>query len=87
MKLRQIGSNQTEIVLNGNTILFSYQTPVAAFCNGDGFYKTSQYYSVTTSRHINAWLRDNDQDPAKTQTISPEMLACIAGEELPKGAN
>ena len=59
MILRQIGSNQTELSLNnGNSIFFSYETPVAGFDAEDGFFKTETYYSKTTSRHINAYLGD-----------------------------
>ncbi len=55
MKLRNLGSNQTEIEMNGATVLFSYKTPVAA--NKDGkFYRTEKAWSVTTSKHINKWL-------------------------------
>ena len=61
MILRQLGSNQTELSLtNGNSIFFSYETPVAGFDAEDGFFKTETYYSKTTSRHINQYLRDVD---------------------------
>ena len=57
MILRQLGSNQTELSLNnGNSIFFSYETPVAGFDSDDGFFKTETYYSKTTSRHINKWV-------------------------------
>ena len=59
MILRQLGSNQTELSFNnGNSIFFSYETPVAGFDSEDGFFKTETYYSKTTSRHINAYLGD-----------------------------
>lgn len=60
MKLRQIASNQTEVVIGKYTVLFSYQTPVAAFCEGQGFIRTQKKWSTTTSRHINTWLRENN---------------------------
>ena len=61
MILRQLGSNQTELSLtNGNSIFFSYETPVAGYHSEDGFFKTETYYSKTTSRHINQYLRDVD---------------------------
>lgn len=57
MKLRNIGSNQTELTLaNGYVVLFSYETPVAACRPMGGFIRTSEYYSRTTSKHINQWL-------------------------------
>jgi len=56
MKIKPIASNMTELVSNdGTVILFSYQTPVACKLNGN-YYKTSQKWSVTTSRHISKWL-------------------------------
>ena len=63
MILRQLGSNQTELSLNnGNSIFFSYETPVAGYDAVDGFFKTETYYSKTTSRHINQYFRDVDAD-------------------------
>lgn len=54
MKLNPVGSNQTEIEkANGVTVLYSYQTPVAAFVPGKGALCTSKKYSVTTSKHVN----------------------------------
>ena len=61
MILRQLGSNQTELSLNnGSSIFFSYETPVAGYHSEDGFFRTETYYSKTTSRHINQYLRDVD---------------------------
>ena len=67
MILRQIGSNQTELSLNnGNSIFFSYETPVAGFDSEDGFFKTETYYSKTTSRHINAYFKHVPSDDIST---------------------
>jgi hypothetical protein len=56
MKLNQIGSNQTEITTaRGNKVLYSYETPVAAWTE-QGAFRTSTKYSVTTTKHINAYL-------------------------------
>ena len=55
MKLKQIGSNQTEVLLNdGTQILFSYETPVACWIDGE-FFKTDKKWSNTTTRHVNKW--------------------------------
>jgi hypothetical protein len=57
MKLNPIGANKTELHTdNGNVILFSYKTPVAAFVEGQGWIKTSKKWSVTTSKHITQWI-------------------------------
>ena len=61
MKLNNLGANQTEIEMDGKTVLFSYKTPVAAWIgNGTefGYFRTNKKWSVTTSRHINKWLGD-----------------------------
>lgn len=55
MKVKSIGSNQTEIILlDGTQVLVSYETPVAAKINGE-YYRTEQRHSVTTTKHINKW--------------------------------
>ena len=53
MNLTPIASNMTEVETKTHRILFSYRTPVAAFEFGRGYIKTEQFWSVTTSRHIN----------------------------------
>ena len=55
MKLRSIAKNQTEITTNDFTFLFSYETPVAFFniCKAG---KTNEFYSQTTTKHVNAFF-------------------------------
>ena len=60
MKINPIGSNQTELIFNdGMKVLFSYETPVAAYVPERGYIKTSYKCSQTTSRHINRWCPDS----------------------------
>ena len=59
MKLRNIGSNMTELEINGTSILFSYETPVAGWDN-KGAFRTDTRYSSTTSKHINKYLGGKD---------------------------
>lgn len=60
MKVTNVAANQTEITLaNGTTLFQSYNTIVAAHVPGEGFYKTSTKWSVTTSRHINQFISRN----------------------------
>lgn len=64
MQLNNIGSNKTELHLNGVNILFSYNTPVACWIDGQ-FYKTNKKWSQTTSKHINSWVHlavEKDQE-------------------------
>ena len=63
MILRQLGSNQTELSLNnGTSLFFSYETPVAGYSPDLGHFKTSTYYSRTTSKHINSYFKHIDSD-------------------------
>lgn len=64
MQLRQAGSNRTLLSLaDGTVVLFSYETPVAAFVPERGYIRTDKYHSVTTSRHINEFVKDCDVVP------------------------
>ncbi len=57
MKIRNIGSNMTEVKTEKGEILVSYETPVAVcMADGSGFYRTSKKWSVATSKHTNKWL-------------------------------
>ena len=58
MQLTPIAANQTELSLNNGTqVFFSYKTPVAAYTPSKGYIRTAKKWSVTTSRHINKWLK------------------------------
>jgi len=69
MKLTPIGSNKTQVTFdlpNGPMhILFSYETPVAAMLPSGRFLRTKQKFSITTSKHINQWLRANNAGEAE----------------------
>jgi hypothetical protein len=67
MNLINIGPNQTQITAGKWNVLFSYSTPVAAIGGGKAF-KTEEKHSVTTSKHVNAWLKDNGLDPVTVPT-------------------
>jgi hypothetical protein len=56
MKLAKLGNNETEIIIGENTVLFSYNTPVAYQDKSGKFFKTNHKWSNTTSKHINKWL-------------------------------
>lgn len=75
MHVRSLGSNQTQVTTGSDTrILFSYETPVAAFVPGRGYLKTRRQFSRTTSKHINQWLSGEE-----AQIVDQEELDKIAG--------
>jgi ABC-type nitrate/sulfonate/bicarbonate transport system substrate-binding protein len=87
MQIENFGSNQVVVWTNGATVFYSYNTPVAAYILGRGGYdvsdskgrathyvKTSKFWSVTTSKHINSWLRSKGIDPKDVETVDQEYL-------------
>ena len=56
MKLKQLGSNMTELDMGFAQVFFSYETPVAARTCTGALVRTEDWYSVTTTKHINKWL-------------------------------
>ena len=83
MKLRNVGSNMTEITTAKGQILFSYETPVAAILRKapEGLdewctvVRTSQKWSQTTTRHINKWL-----DGLNAEGMPQEFFDNLIGE-------
>lgn len=59
------------------TVLVSYSTPVAAFVKGSGFIRAVERYSVTTSKHINKWLRQES-----TSMLTPCVAFAVPQAEI-----
>ena len=76
MKLRPVGSNQTELTINGITILFSYTTPVAILGLG-GNYKTEKWYSQTTTRHINSFFKGLEKPKEISQNVIDNYFTMV----------
>jgi len=72
MKLKQIGSNQTELDLGFAQVFFSYETPVAARLTDGSLVRTDERYSVTTTKHINKWLQGCD-----CEIVSQYRIDCL----------
>ena len=74
MKLTRIGYNQTLINLNnGAEVFFSYDTPVAGYHPELGYIRTDEYYSKTTSRHINKYLGELNHSK-----VAQNIINCLA---------
>ena len=51
----------TQLSLNGHSLLFSYETLVGVYCQGDAFAwvtRDGKANSRTTGKHISQWLSD-----------------------------
>ncbi len=60
MKLHSFATNRTLLTFDdGTEIFFSYETPVAGYSKTlHGYFRTNEWYSSTTTRHINKYLVD-----------------------------
>ena len=74
LKINSIDKNQTEVKTDAMTIFFSYNTPVACFIPGQGYFKTSKNWSNTTNRHVNKWL-DGIEAEQKPQSFFDNLIA------------
>ena len=58
MNLKPIKQNMTELEFPNSYVLVSYSTPVACTMKSTGeVFVTNKFWSKTTSRHINQWLK------------------------------
>lgn len=75
VKLRRIGGTNSVIITkeNGDEVLVSYSTVVAAIIKGKK-YKTDKRWSVTTSRHINHFLSGGGNITIKPQSFFDKMI-------------
>ena len=79
MKLHSFATNRTLLTFaDGTQVFFSYSTPVAGYKPNIGYVKTNQWYSSTTTRHINKYLDDNFALNVEQDTINN-----LIGERIP----
>ena len=80
MKLKSLATNRTVLIFNNGTteIFFSYETPVAGYSDKLGYVKTDEWYSSTTTRHINKYLGD-----LKHSVVSQSVIDDLLKEQIP----
>lgn len=79
MKINQLSPSSHEAAFtDGTRILYSYETPVAAFLPAQGYVKTAKFHSRTTGRHIAQWLKDGAGQFIHADDVSQEVLNQIA---------
>ena len=88
MKLRQIASNMTELEIDREctafwaasraSILFSYETPVAGW-DDEGAFETEDYYSVTTSKHINKYFGGKERRKQVARSVPQSYIDSLVG--------
>lgn len=81
IELNPIRKNLNVLTLAMGDVLFSYKTPVAFYeMNTGKYYRTDTKYSITTSKHINQWLRERnalEKATEKPQTFFDELTGFI----------
>ena len=75
MKVINLGANKTQLNLNDGTEVFvSYETPVAVKLPNYEYLRTATYYSKTTSKHINQWLKG-----VNAKEVNQEFISNLVG--------
>ena len=74
MKLNQVGSNMNEVEVNGKSVLFSYKTPVAGY-DDQGAFRSEDWFSMTTTKHINKYLGGKDVGRKVSQSYIEGLVA------------
>ena len=70
MKLERLGASKSLLTLSsGSEIFYSYNTPVACKVSGE-FYKTKEYFSRTTSKHITQYLNGRNAEAVPQSMIN-----------------
>ena len=74
MILNPVGSNMNEVEINGKSVLFSYKTPVAGW-DEQGAFRTEDWFSMTTTKHINKYLGGTDVGRKVPQSFIEGLVA------------
>lgn len=73
-KTRINNTNSYLVHVNDNTtVLLSYKTPVAALVDGV-YIRTKQYYSVTTTKHINRFVGNYSNAEQVEQSVLDSLV-------------
>ena len=83
MDIRRIRQTSATVctLSNGIEVLYSYSTPVAAYFPGvfPKIWRTEQRYSVTTSRQLNEFCRENG---SPVEMVEQSTIYAVANLEV-----
>lgn len=65
----------------GRSQLVSYTTPVVVK-DGSNFFVTTEFFSKTTSKHINLYLREHSRNPQSVHRVDQATLLKLASGEI-----
>ena len=71
MKIKRLGTSKTLLVLpSGSEAFFSNDTPVVYQMHYGEIFKTEEYYSQTTSKHITQYLNGREAEAVPQSMIN-----------------
>ena len=71
MKITTLGTNQTLVTFpNEDEVFYSYNTPVAGWVSGSGYWISERKYSRTTSKHVGKYA-----NTANVRILNEEQVA------------
>lgn len=73
--IKKLGKNIQEIKINDMRVLVSYETPVALYCPNDKYLVSSKFFSKTTTKHVNSWLKNNVYTLTDHETLLKKIQA------------
>lgn len=75
VQVKVLGTNQTSLFLPNATVFLSYETPVAVYdLNEHKYLRTDQFWSNTTSKHINRWLDGRNAEKVDQSVIESYLV-------------
>lgn len=69
--LVKVGNNRYIRILDNGLLFYSYSQPVVLVLNGEYVYKTSKFWSTTTSRHIAQFCEESGYIP---EVVNQEFI-------------
>ena len=88
MKITKLGTNLLTLETPTATVLVSYATPVAAWLrNGCKYVRSAERFSVTTTKHINAWLKTCATIPIVECDVVPQAEIAALLDAAPAKAD
>ena len=84
IRLDTINTNCHILIKDNCQVCFSYGVAVACWISGKGYYKVNEFFSVTTSKHINLFAREMNSESKITnwQLVDTMKFKQIISENL-----
>jgi len=82
IRLDTINNNCHILIRDNCQVCFSYGVAVACWISGKGYYKVNEFFSVTTSKHINLFAREMSSMKIDFQPLDNKEFLQLISENL-----